>query len=201
MTKKFVFRFFLAIFAFTISSHIYSSIVNSKGPGDKIEDFTIANFDNKNYNLAEALKSSTSGVIVIFWSSECPVVQPYNDRINEYAKEYINKGFTVWAINSNNTESTVDVAEHAKKNNYIFSVLKDNKNIVADLFGATRTPEVFVIGKDNTILYHGRISDNKVVTEQSSHDLKIAIDEIADGKEVSVKETKAFGCGIKRVSK
>ena len=170
-------------------------------PGDKIEDFQFLILTGKSYNLAEALKTSNSGVIVMFWSTECPNVQPYNDRINDYAKEYMNKGFTVWAINSNNTESTDAVSEHAKKNGYIFSVLKDDKNVVADLFGATKTPEVFVIGKDNTILYHGRISDNKVATEQSSHDLKIAIEEIAAGKDVTVKETKAFGCGIKRADK
>lgn len=196
MTKKFIFGFLLAILAFTVSFNIYS-----KGPGDKIEDFSISNFDGKSYNLADALKSSASGVIVMFWSTECPNVQPYNNRINDYAKEYMNKGFTVWAINSNSTESTDVVAEHAKKNGYIFSMLKDDKNIIADLFGATKTPEVFVIGKDNIILYHGRITDNKVSTEQTSHDLKIATEEISAGKEVSQKETKAFGCSIKRIEK
>jgi len=83
----------------------------------------------------------------------------------------------------------------------IQSLLKDDKNVVADLFGASRTPEVFVIGKDNTILYHGRITDNKVASEQKSQDLKIAVEEISSGKNVSVKETKSFGCGIKRIEK
>ncbi len=196
MTKKLIFGLFLAIFALSFSSNIFSKI-----PGDKVDDFSISNFDGKNYNLAEALKSSNSGVIVMFWSTECPNVQPYNDRINDYVKEYMNNGFTVWAINSNNTESTDAVSEHAKKNKYVFPVLKDDKNVVADLFGAVKTPEVFVIGKDNTILYHGRISDNKVATEQTNQELKNAVDEIAAGKEVSVKETKAFGCGIKRADK
>lgn len=148
-------------------------------------------------NLADALKSSSKGVIVMFWSTECPNVQPYNDRINDYAKEYTEKGFTVWAINSNSTESVESVQEHAKKNGYVFRMLKDNKNVVADLFGATRTPEVFVISKDNTILYHGRITDNKSASEQTSHDLKTAVEEISAGKDVTVKETKFFGCGIK----
>ncbi len=196
MSKKLIFGFFLAFLAISFSSNIFSKI-----PGDKIEDFSISNFDGKSYNLAEALKSSDKGVIVIFWSSECPFVQPYNDRINDYVKEYTEKGFIVWAINSNNTESTDVVKEHANRNGYIFPVLKDNNNVVADLFGSSRTPEAFVINKDQTILYHGRISDNKSAAEQSSHDLKNAIDEISAGKDVSVKETKSFGCGIKRVDK
>ncbi|NOS86475.1 MAG: redoxin domain-containing protein [Ignavibacteria bacterium] len=196
MTRKVVLSLILAIFAFTLDSFAFT-----KGPGDKIEDFSISNYDGKNYNLSDALKNSSAGVIVMFWSSECPFVQPYNDRINDYVKEYTEKGFTVWAINSNNTESTDVVKEHASKNGYSFPMLKDNNNVVADIFGSTRTPEVFVISKDQSVLYHGRISDNKSAAEQSTHDLKNAVDEISSGKDVSVKETKSFGCGIKRVEK
>lgn len=196
MSRKVVFSLILAIFAFSLDSFAFT-----KGPGDKVEDFSISNYDGKSYNLADALKNSGAGVIVMFWSSECPFVQPYNDRINDYVKEYTEKGFTVWAINSNNTESVDAVKEHAVSKGYPFPMLKDNNNVVADIFGSTRTPEVFVIGKDQTVLYHGRISDNKSAAEQSTHDLKNAVDEISSGKDVSVKETKSFGCGIKRVEK
>ncbi len=196
MSRKVVLSLILAIFAFTLDSFAFT-----KGPGDKVDDFTISNYDGKSYNLADALKSSNTGVIVMFWSSECPFVQPYNDRINDYVKEYTEKGFTVWAINSNNTETTDAVKEHAQNKGYTFPMLKDNNNVVADIFGSSRTPEVFVINKDQTVLYHGRISDNKSAAEQSSHDLKNAVDEISSGKDVTVKETKSFGCGIKRVEK
>ncbi|MCC6866344.1 MAG: redoxin domain-containing protein [Ignavibacteria bacterium] len=196
MSRKLIFSLFLAIFALTLN--VFAS---SKGPGDKIENFSIVNYDGANYSLSDALASSKSGVIIMFWSTVCPNVQPYNDRINDYVKEYTEKGFTVWAINSNYTESNDEVKAHAEKNSYVFPVLKDMNNVVADMFGATRTPEVFVIGKDNTILYHGRITDNRSAAEQKTTDLKNAVDEISQGKEVTVKETKSFGCGIKRVEK
>jgi peroxiredoxin len=196
MLKNSIFSLFIALFAISLSFNSFA-----KGPGDKAEDFTVNNYDGIKYNLSEALANSKNGVIVMFWSSECPVVQPYNDRINDYAKEYMENGFTVWAINSNNTESTEQVQEHAKKNNYVFPVLKDNNNVIADLLGATRTPEVYVIGKDWVISYHGRITDNKDMASQSTHDLKLAVGEIAGGKEVTVKETKFFGCTIKRAEK
>ena len=196
MSKKLILILFLAFFALTVDL-----LSLTKGPGDKIENFTVTNIDGNTYSLNDALKSSDKGLIVIFWSTECPWVQPYNDRINDYVKEYNEKGFTVWVINSNNTESKDAVIEHTKKNSYFFPVLKDENNVVADLFGATRTPEAFVISKENVILYHGRISDNRTAAEQTTHDLKNAADEIAAGKDVSVKETKSFGCGIKRVEK
>lgn len=189
MFKKSIFTLFLFIFA---------ASVFAKVPGDKADDFTVTNYDGTKYNLTEALNNSKNGVILMFWSTECPNVQPYNDRINDYAKEYSDNGFTVWAVNSNSTEPTDEVSSHAKKNAYVFPMLKDDNNVVADLFGATRTPEVYIIGKDSTIKYHGRITDNKEKASQTSHDLGSAVGEIASGKEVTVKETKFFGCTIKR---
>lgn len=194
MFKNSISIMLLALFAFAFTFQI-----SAKGPGDKAEDFSISGIDGSKYDLAEGLNSSKNGVIVIFWSTECPWVQPYNDRINDYVKDLNERGFTVWAINANNTESLDDVKSHASKNNYAFPVLKDVNNVVADMLGATRTPEVFLIAKDKTILYHGRISDNRNKADQTVYDLGNAASEVSAGKEVSVKETKSFGCGIKKV--
>ena len=196
MLKNSISIILLALFAFTFSFNI-----SAKGPGDKAEDFSLSGIDGSKYNLTEGLTSSKNGVIVIFWSTECPWVQPYNDRINDYVKELNEKGFTLWVINANNTESIEDVKTHAAKNNYAFPMLKDVNNTVADMLEATRTPEVFMIAKDKTILYHGRISDNRNKAEQTVYDLGNAASEVSSGKEVSVKETKSFGCGIKKIGK
>lgn len=168
----------------------------SKDPGDTVNDFTINNYDGNIYTLSEI--KDRKAIIIMFWATECPYVQPYNDRINEFVKEYQDKGFIFWAINSNNTESVERIIEHAKINNYIFPMLKDNNNVVADMFEATRTPEVFVLDNNRTILYHGRIEDSSYQEKVTSSDLKNALDEILAGKEITVKSTKSFGCTIKR---
>ncbi len=165
-------------------------------PGDKVDDFTLKNYDGTAYSLSD-MKDSKA-VVVMFWSCECPNVQPYNDRIGDFVKEYQQKGITFWAINANSTETVEQVSEHAKKNDYPFPVLKDVNNVVADKLGATRTPEVYVIGPDKTILYHGRISDSKFKEQETSLDLKNALDDIIAGRDVAVKTTKSFGCNIKR---
>ncbi|MBN1634358.1 MAG: redoxin domain-containing protein [Ignavibacteria bacterium] len=168
----------------------------AKDPGDTVDDFTIDNYDGVNYALSEV--KDAKAVVIMFWATECPYVQPFNDRINEFVKEYQDKGFVFWAINSNNTESVERVIEHAKINNYVFPMLKDNNNVVADIFEATRTPEVFVLDNNRTILYHGRIEDSSHKEKVSSYDLKTALDEILEGKDITVKSTKSFGCTIKR---
>ncbi|MDD5360816.1 MAG: thioredoxin family protein [Ignavibacteria bacterium] len=184
----------ITVFLFLISLNLMA-----KEPGDKVSNFTVKNYDGTEYNLDNALGSGY--VVIMFWSAECPYVQPFNDRINDYVKEYNTKGFTFWAVNSNETESTERVAAHAKEHGYIFPVIKDAGSKIADVFEAMRTPEVFVIGKDRTILYHGRIDDNSYLEKVSSTDMKNALNELAAGKDVSVKTTKSFGCTIKRDAK
>lgn len=193
MLKSSVLALFLMLFAVSATSNLYA-----KGPGDKADDFTIVNYDGSSYNLNTALNDSKNGVIIMFWSLECPWVQPYNDRINDYVKDYTDNGFTVWAMNSNNTEPKDEIAAYVKDKSFTFPMLKDENNVVADMLGATRTPEVYIIGKDGVIKYHGRISDNKDKAAQTTHDLGTAAGELASGKDISVKETKFFGCTIKR---
>jgi peroxiredoxin len=187
----------------TLLTSIWMSIYASdtptpKQPGEKINDFTLKGIDGNSYTLSEVKNSKA--VVVIFWSTTCPNVQPYNDRVSEMTKEYGNKGITIWAINSNNSESLDEVKAHAEKNNYPFPMLKDENNVVADYFGATRTPEVFVMDPSSrTILYHGRIDDNRDASKVTTNDLRNALDEIAGGKDITVKNTKFFGCSIKRI--
>ena len=182
-----------------VSAIVFASFtINSKDPGDTIDNFTINNYDGQSYSPGEL--KNYKALVIMFWSTECPNVQPYTERINSLAKEFESKGFIFWAINSNSTEPVNEVKEHALKNGYPFPVLKDNNNVVADLFDATKTPEVFVLSPEHVILYHGSIDDNRDKDKVTTQDLKNSLSDINDGKEVRVKSTKQFGCTIKKVS-
>ena len=71
----------------------------------------------------------------------------------------------------------------------------------ANKFNASVTPEVYVLNNEFQQLYHGRIDDSRKKNKVEKQDLRNVLDEIIAGKKVSVKETKAFGCSIKRVKK
>ncbi|MDZ4711196.1 MAG: redoxin domain-containing protein [bacterium] len=188
---------FSVILLFTVTITAISSD-KSEGykVGDKVSDFTINNYDGSAYTLSN---SGANATVIIFLSTECPFVQPYTQRLINLTDEFGSKGVAIWGINSNNTEPTESVMSHATDKKYNFPVLKDNNNVVADLFGAARTPEVFVIdNKTMTLVYHGRIDDDKDATKVTSNDLQTALNEFVGGKEISNKETKAFGCTIKR---
>jgi len=171
----------------------------TKEPGDKVENFTIQNFDGNTYSLD--MNKDAKATVLIFVSTQCPNVKIYDSRINDIANEYQAKGFVIWGINSNGTEPVEDVKQHSVDVNYNFPVLKDMNNTVADMLGATKTPEVFVIDKNRVVLYHGRIDDNRDIAGVTSNDLKNALNDILANKDIAVKSTKSFGCTIKRVDK
>jgi peroxiredoxin len=113
--------------------------------------------------------------------------------------DYKDKNFVFIGINSNKQESVEEVKQHAKDHGFEFTILKDDKNVIADKFGASVTPEIFVLNPSLEILYHGRIDDSRREADVTSHDLRNALDEVLAGKPVSVSTTKAFGCTIKKV--
>lgn len=181
---------------FTTAFTTNATIKDSYKVGDKVTDFTINNYDGNSYTLST---SGAKATVVIFISTECPFVQPYTDRLIQLNEQFGSQGITIWAINSNKTEPTDNVISHAKEHNYNFPVLKDNDNVVADLFGAARTPEVFVIDNNSmTVVYHGRIDDNKEADKVTSNDLQNALNDFLAGNAITNSETKAFGCSIKR---
>jgi len=91
--------------------------------------------------------------------------------------------------------------DYAQGQGYKWYYAEDKNNELADAFGASRTPEVFLFDKNGKLVYHGAIDDNPSDAKSvNRHHLKEAINEVTAGQEVSVKESKSVGCNIKRVS-
>ncbi len=142
-----------------------------------------------------------NGTLLLFIATKCPVSNAYNERMAAVAKDYSSRGFAVIGINSNFSEPADEVTKHAAEKGLAFTIVKDPDNVVADYFGASFTPEVYLFDKDWTLRYHGRIDDNRNPAGITSQDLRTAMDALQAGKTVPVAETKAFGCTIKRVAK
>lgn len=166
--------------------------------GDKLTPFTLKDAAGKDVSLAAL--SGKKAVVLAFIATECPVSNAYNERMAAFAKEYDAKGVAFVGINANKQESPAQIAEHAKAHGFAFPVLKDEGNKKADELGAQVTPEIYVFDPSWTLRYHGRIDDDRSGKAVQSADLKNAVDALLAGKDVTVKEAKAFGCTIKRVA-
>ena len=191
-------RKFIWFSIFLVLTFLFVTVENSCSPPlDKVEDFSLADYNGNKHSLSQYKDSKA--IVVMFIATECPVSKAYNARMEKLFKEYNEKGFTFLGINSNKAESVSRIKEHAVENELTFTILKDEKNVIADKFGASFTPEIYVLDGSFNVLYHGRIDNSKSESDVQSQDLKNALNEILDGKEVTKKETKAFGCSIKRV--
>ena len=138
--------------------------------------------------------------VVCFLGCECPVAKLYASRLAELAKTFAEDAVEFIGVNSNPQDSLAKLAGFAHDHQVEFPLLKDHDGEVARRFGATRTPEVFVIDPLGQVLYQGRIDDQYrpgVVTDEPLRDdLRLAIEESLRGEPVSVPLTTAAGCLI-----
>ena len=145
-----------------------------------------------------------NGLLVLFTSNTCPFVVKWEDRYKlaeELAKKN-NIGFVY--INSNykkrdGDDSFEEMKKHAKKMNYRFPYLLDEKSELANAFGAKTTPHFFLFNSNDQLVYKGAIDDNyKNIKKVKEFYLEDAINQLAKGKKIKVSETKPVGCSIKR---
>ena len=139
-----------------------------------------------------------NGTLIIFLSAQCPVVAGYNDRINQIAEEFEAKGIRIVGIYSNHTEDLAWVTRHSKEH-YGFTVLIDENNVFADKLGASFTPEVYYFSPKDVLEYHGAIDNDRYGHNITKQYLKTALDQKLAGEKITVQDTRAFGCTIKRV--
>lgn len=185
----------LSIFIFALL--LMSSQIMNAADITKAENFTLKDYNGKEHNLKDFKDSKA--IVIMFIATRCPVSNSYNERMEKLYEKYSGKNVTFLGINSNKEENVEEIKKHASENGLDFPILKDPGNKVADEFGASHTPEIYVLNSDNEVLYHGRIDDSMDEKEVTSNDLENALDEILAGKKVIVSQTKAFGCSIKRV--
>ncbi|HQR31597.1 MAG TPA: redoxin domain-containing protein [Blastocatellia bacterium] len=136
--------------------------------------------------------------VIAFISARCPISNLYKDRIKAVADEYTQRGVNFIAINSSADESVDEVRAHANENNFKFTILKDEGNVVADAYAAERTPKVYVLDGEGVLRYRGRIDNSQNIRLVKQNDLRAALDELLSGKPVTVADTQAMGCIIKR---
>lgn len=194
-----------ALFAVCLAVSAFFALNAAVGSADGIkvgstaENFSLPNLDGEAKSLND-LKGK-NGTVVVWLSAQCPVVKQYNDRINEIAAEFRDKGINFVGINSNATESLDWVKSNAAEVGYKFPVLIDKGNVLADTYGATVTPEVYYFDSNNVLLYHGAIDNDRAGKNISTNYLRDASAAALQGKSIATTRANAFGCTIKRAEK
>ncbi|WP_197440237.1 redoxin domain-containing protein [Polystyrenella longa] len=168
--------------------------------GAQVPDVPLVDIYRRERTLSDS--QGKQAIVLAVLGVDCPLANLYIPRLNEMHAEYASKGVQFAVINSNPQDTMVQVAAHALETKMTFPVLKDFEQKALNALGAKRTPEVFLLDGDFKIRYHGRIDDQFTIShrrpEPQRLDLKIAIDELLAGDEITVTETNPHGCLIPR---
>lgn len=167
----------------------------------QIPDFTLTDYRGKTVSLRDF--EDRDIVVVAFTGTECPLAKLYGPRLQSLQDKYRDRNVAFVSINSNRQDTLTEIAAWARRHQITFPVLKDSGSTAADLFGAVRTPEVYVLDAERKVRYQGRIDDRYgigIVRDEADHTwLSDAVDALLAGKSPQVASVESVGCHIGRV--
>jgi peroxiredoxin len=169
--------------------------------GEKAPGFTLRGIDGKEYSL-EGFRGKKA-VLVVFMCNHCPYVVHKIGAITSLDREFRERGLQVVGINSNDPAKYPEdgfekMKTFAKERGIEFPYLVDTTQEVARSYGASCTPDPFLLDSELRVAYHGRIDDAlEPGTVPSTSEMRDAILQLIEGKPVTVKEKPSIGCSIK----
>jgi len=178
--------------------------------GSPAPDFTLPGVDGKTHKLSDY--SASPVLVIVFTCNHCPTAQLYEDRIKRLAADYRDKGVTLVAIQPNDPNALrVDEMEmsdmsdtleemkiRAEYRHFNYPYLYDGATqSVAEAYGPTATPHVFIFDKERKLRYQGRVDDNQRELLVKSSDARNALDALLAGTPIPVTHTGVFGCSTK----
>ena len=174
--------------------------------GDKAPDFKLKGVDGKTYSLADikdANGKAPKGYIVTFTCNTCPFAVMYEDRIIALHKKAAAMGYPVVAIQPNDPavkpgDDFAAMQQRAKEKGFPFLYLFDDGQKVFPQYGASRTPEFYVLDKDRVLRYTGALDDNADdAAAVTVNYVEMALKYMENNQAPDPATTKAIGCSIK----
>lgn len=194
----------LAIFSL-LGALALSSVHAGVAVGQTAPDFTLTDVKGKEVSLSDF----RGQFVVLEWVNPgCPfVVKFYNiGAMQRFQKEAKEMGAVWLAINSTNPNHNDFMCVETTKayideRNVPAPWLMDKDGTVGRTFGATRTPEMFIINPEGVVIYHGAIdsirSANSADVERAENFVMAALTAAKAGEEIAVPQTRPYGCTIK----
>jgi len=162
--------------------------------------------DGQNYSLADFKEDV---VVLVFLANHCPWVRGNDRDLIKLVNDYRGKSVRIIGIgvNLSREDALPAMKERAAKSGYNFVYLHDASQQVGRRYGATHTPEYFVLNKERKIVYTGALTNSPAMAEYDGSvrytrgepkDLYVrnAIDAALAGKPAPVAETAAQGCTV-----
>jgi peroxiredoxin len=137
-------------------------------------------------------------VVVVFLANHCPVVHNYEDRVIDFTNDYKGKSVKVVGLSVSTQGQDkipgIKIYTKEKGSNYVYGY--DESQAIGKLYGATNTPQFFVLDKSRTIRYTGALDDSQEEGKVKKKYVRDAVDALLANETIEVTETRPVGCGI-----
>lgn len=156
--------------------------------------------DGKTHALADLAAKEV--VVVVFTCNSCPVAADYEDRIVALAEAHSGKESKVAVVainvNTGKADALPAMTARAEKRKFPFAYLYDPSQEIAKKYGASYTPEFFVLDKARKVVFMGSLDDKSPPGEPKAKFVEAAVAATLAGKKVDKAETSAAaGCRIR----
>ena len=155
--------------------------------------------DLKGDVLRVGTDSGIKPVAVVFMNASCPVSNRYAPELNDFATLAEDHGIAFYGVMSDPYLRADEARSFVADHGFEFPVIFDPSGDFALRLDPFITPEVFVIGTDDSVVYRGRI-DNRFESigvlrnRITSHDLKDALAMVGGGHDLAPRRTVPVGC-------
>jgi len=149
---------------------------------------------------AHKLDQYKDKIVVLEWTEPgCPFIVRHAkaQTLAKIQADYKDKGVVVLGVCTSKLTDAAAMQKFMDEHKISYPVLMDPTGAVGKSYGATNTPQLFVI-KGGKILYEGAIDDDpRGKNEKPVNYVRKALDEILAGKAVSTAKTEPYGCNVK----
>ena len=171
--------------------------------GTQIPAFSLPNSVDGRMVSPEDYKGAVA-LVVMFICNHCPFVKHVMKELGALAGDYAPKRVGFIAINANDVAAYPDDApdrmkELAQAEGWSFPFLYDETQEVAKAFQAACTPDFYVFGAEQRLIYRGQLDDSRPGNDVpvTGRDIRAALDAVLAGKEVPKDQNPSIGCNIK----
>lgn len=158
-------------------------------------------YDIEGQELGDLFNSEHTAHILFFVTHDCPISNQLAPEIQRICTSYEGERFQCYLIYVDPDLTVEEVREHVADYGHKSPAILDTNHRLVELAGATITPEVAVFSKSGRLLYRGRINNfyerlGRPRRNVTSHDLRVALDQIGQKLPVEPGRTQAIGCFI-----
>jgi len=189
MNQRFYCAFMLLLF-------LNSAYAGSIDPTVEFQAEVLSRSNQK--TLRWALKDSPKATVLVFISSRCPCSAGHEIVLTKIAEKYSSLGFRFIGVHANANESVSEARARFEDVKLGFPIVQDDGAKIANLFGALKTPHVFIVSPSGEVLFSGGVDDSRTGLNPKHRYLEDALAALAEGKIPKEKEVRTLGCVIER---